>query len=282
MPDAAEWSSRGYTVVQSVPGDRFDAAVVYLPRSRQLARDRVARAIGVASRVLVDGQKTDGIDAMLKEVRRRVPVAGALSKSHGKVFWFDAEAESLSDWRAGPHRIDGRWHVAPGVFSADAVDPGSALLAAAVPAHLKGRAADLGAGWGFLAATALERCAGISEFHLVEAHATALDCARRNVRDPRARFHWADATDWTGAMDLDAILMNPPFHAGRAADTGLGRAFIASAARLLRPGGTLWMVANRHLPYENVLRANFGEVTEFGGDNRYKLLRAVALVRNRR
>lgn len=282
MPDAARWKARGGEVVQEVPARRFDAAVVSLPRSRAAARDRIARAAAAASRVLVDGQKTDGIDAMLKAVRRRVPVGGTLSKAHGKVFWFDADGDVFADWRAEPALIDDRWHVVPGVFSAEGVDPGSALLADALPAHLAGRVADLGAGWGYLSARALARCAGITELHLVEAQRSALDCARRNVADPRARFHWADATEWAEVAELDAVIMNPPFHTGRDADTGLGRAFIASAARLLRPGGTLWMVANRHLAYEQALRAGFADVTETGGNNRYKLLRGVAMSRRRR
>lgn len=282
MPAAAQWSSRGYDVVQEVPSARFDAAVVFLPRSRQSAQDRVARAASVASRVLVDGQKTDGIDAMLKAVRARVAVAGSLSKAHGKIFWFDAEGDSFADWRAEAARLDRRWHVVPGVFSADGVDPGSALLAKGLPERLGARVADLGAGWGYLAAAALARCTGLTELHLVEAQASALACARRNVADPRARFHWADATCWAGARDLDAVIMNPPFHTGRDADTGLGRDFVAAAARLLRPGGMLWMVANRHLAYEQALRAGFADVTEIGGDNRYKLLRGTAMPRKRR
>ncbi len=282
MPDAARWSARGHAVVQAVPSGKFDVAVVFLPRSREAARDRIARATACAPQVLVDGQKTDGVDALVKEVRQRASVGGVVSKAHGKIFWFDTDRTALTDWLAEPSLKDGRWLVAPGVFSADGVDPGSALLAGALPSRLAGRVADLGAGWGYLAACALERCPGITVLHLVEAQASALDCARRNLDDPRARFHWADATGWSGAGDLDAVIMNPPFHAGRAADTGLGQSFIASAARLLRPGGTLWLVANRHLAYEQALRASFGDVTEVGGDNRYKLLRAMALPRKRR
>ncbi len=201
MPDAANWAARGHQVVRHIPDERFDAAVVFLPRSRQAARDRVARATAVARRVFVDGQKTDGVETMLKDVRRAVPLQGTLSKAHGKLFWFDTEGMGgapFETWLAEPGMIDDRWHVVPGVFSADGIDPGSALLAQSLPAHLSGRIADLGAGWGYLSACALERCEGISELHLVEAQASALDCARRNVSDARARFHWADATDWTG------------------------------------------------------------------------------------
>jgi 16S rRNA (guanine1207-N2)-methyltransferase len=68
--------------------------------------------------------------------------------------------------------------------------------------------------------------------------------------------------------------MNPPFHAGRAADPGLGRAMIEAAARALSPQGQLWLVANRHLPYEAALAELFRQVEEIGGDGGFKLLRA--------
>jgi len=62
---------------------------------------------------------------------------------------------------------------------------------------------------------------------------------------------------------------NPPFHGGSRHDRpDIGRRFISAAAAALRPGGTLWLVANRHLPYEAILDASFGHVrtlTQAGG-----------------
>jgi 16S rRNA (guanine1207-N2)-methyltransferase len=71
---------------------------------------------------------------------------------------------------------------------------------------------------------------------------------------------------------LDTVVTNPPFHAGRAADPDLGRAFIAAAAAMLKPGGQLWLVANRHLPYETAMAAQFRSVEEVAGDARFKIL----------
>jgi len=73
--------------------------------------------------------------------------------------------------------------------------------------------------------------------------------------------------------------MNPPFHAGRAADPALGRAFIAAAARMLAPSGQLWMVANRHLPYEATLRETFRNVADAGGDGAFKVFHATRPLR---
>ena len=68
--------------------------------------------------------------------------------------------------------------------------------------------------------------------------------------------------------------MNPPFHAGRSAEPELGQAFISAAANMLVASGHLWMVANRHLPYETLLGERFSAVSEVAGDNRFKVLHA--------
>jgi 16S rRNA (guanine1207-N2)-methyltransferase len=64
--------------------------------------------------------------------------------------------------------------------------------------------------------------------------------------------------------------MNPPFHTDRKADPELGRRFIASAKRNLRLSGQLFLVANRHLPYEQILTDLFAIVQEGVGTGQFK------------
>ena len=279
-PDADWFAGRGYAVVTRAEGP-WAAAVVCLPRARAQGQALIAEAavrVALGGPVAVDGQKTDGVDAMLKDLRGRVALSEALSKAHGKIAVFPA-GPGLEDWAARPAEVAGFRTVA-GVFSADGIDRGSALLAAALPGEMKGKVADLGAGWGYLARAVLGR-AGVKECHLVEAEADALDCARVNLTDERAVFHWADATALRLPKLMDHVVMNPPFHAGRDADPALGLAFIGAAARALAPDGVLWLVANRHLPYDRALKALFREVQEIGGDAAFRVVRASYPIRSR-
>ena len=244
--------------------------VVSLPRARMAARDLVARAAELGVPVLIDGQKTDGIDAMLKAARARGTVQSVISKAHGKLFI--VEGGDFADWRAAPQENADGFLTPPGGFSADGIDPGSRLLIDALP-PLKGHVVDLGAGSGVLSAAILGSEA-VTTCDLVEADRPSLDCARHNMTDPRARFHWADATAWAPGGSADHVVTNPPFHKGRSGDPGIGRAFLTTAARILAPRGVLWMVANRHLPYESHLEALFGEVAEISGSPAFKLFRA--------
>ncbi|MFL4469819.1 class I SAM-dependent methyltransferase [Tateyamaria armeniaca] len=269
----AGFAAQGYQVLPELPKDtRFAASVVCLTRARAEAQALLAAAMArTDGPVIVDGQKTDGADSMLKALRARVDVSAPISKAHGKIYWAEGGAD-FADWAGGPELQPGGFWTAPGVFSADGVDPASELLVQALPEVMVGTVADLGAGWGYLSAYILTR--DVKAVHLVEAHDMALQCARHNVTDTRAQFHWADATTWTPPEQIDAVVMNPPFHAGRTADPSLGRAFIAAAARVLKPHGALWMVANRHLPYEDALEQAFTKVVDLDGDARFKLVRA--------
>lgn len=260
-PDVDALSARGMACA-TAPDGRYAAALVCLPRARAAARDLIAQAVGCSDGpVLVDGQKTDGVDAILRDCRAVAQVGEPVSKARGKLFTIDAAPEAVAGWRAAPIEVAPGFVTLPGVFSADGVDPGSAALAAALPATLPPRMADLGAGWGWLSAQVLAR-AGVASLDLIEAEATALDCARRNVTDPRARHVWADVTRHMPDTPFDGVVMNPPFHTARAGDPALGAAFIMAAARMLRPQGVLWMVANRHLPYAPVLDAHFRDIEE--------------------
>lgn len=277
FPDHQLLAARGFDVAPVVDG-QFDTAVVILPRAKSAAHARIASAVlrlRPDGRLWVDGQKTDGVDSLLKELRGLTQVEEINSKAHGKIFRVVLNDGDWvpENWAARKVEVTPGFMTGPGLFSADGIDPGSALLARHLPDKLPTRMVDLGAGWGWLAAQVLTR-PGVDIIHLVEANHAAIEAARQNVTDERARFHWADACDFRLTDPVNGVVMNPPFHDGRKADPGLGASFVAAAAGLLTHAGRLWMVANRHLPYETTLREHFAQVKEIGGDNRFKIFEA--------
>jgi 16S rRNA (guanine1207-N2)-methyltransferase len=162
------------------------------------------------------------------------------------------------------------------VFAWDRIDEASALLAAQLPEDLRGRGADLGCGYGFLAAEVLARHPQVSALDLYEADARALELARRNLEGGAAEleFSWHDVAAGLPRADYDFIVSNPPFHAGRADAPELGIAFIRAAAAALRPGGRLFLVANRHLPYEATLAADFAKLRVLADERGFKVFEA--------
>jgi 16S rRNA (guanine1207-N2)-methyltransferase len=181
--------------------------------------------------------------------------------------------EALAEGRPRLVEKTALW-VQPGVFSWNRIDPGSALLERHLPA-LEGRGADLGCGIGYLA-RAILASPKVEHVTLVDIDRRAVEAARRNIDDPRADALWADVRSLSPQQlgRLDFVVMNPPFHDGGAEDQSLGQSFIRKAAEMLRPGGACWLVANRHLPYESVLKSLFRRMTLKAEAEGYKIYEA--------
>ena len=296
-PQADALAHAGFALLDadSDDGRRWPLVLLLPPRQRSEARAWMARALErvAPGGVVVASQPNDeGAKSGQADFARIAGAVHVLSKHHCRTYW-SAPLETAADpalaaeWRAldaprplaDPRLPPGRWLSRPGVFAWDRIDAGSALLAAHLPGDLAGVAADLGAGWGYLAAVLLERNPGIHALDLYEADARALALARDNL-GPYARraalgFHWHDVTAGL-AHRYDVIVSNPPFHAQDRADRPeLGQRFIAAAAQALAPRGRLWLVANRHLPYEAALGAHFARVRTIAQADGFKVVEAV-------
>lgn len=269
-----------------------DTVLVLPPRQRDEARALLARAVqhaGSTGLVVACQPNDEGARSGEADLRRLVGAVDSRSKHKCRIYWTqvrDARVDEaiLEQWLAldRPRPIgEGDWIGRPGLFSWDRIDPASALLVEHLPASLAGTVADFGAGWGYLSAQVVRRCEGVKSIDLYEAEQRAQAPALENVaracvdagRTPACRFHWHDLTRGVDAR-YDAIVSNPPFHQGRADEPGLGQAFIRAAADALRPHGALWLVANRHLPYEAVLAQRFASVRVLAERDGFKVFEA--------
>lgn len=294
-PEADALQRDGHALVEPGEGDLFPLVMVLPPRQRDAARTLFARALKhlePGGRVLAAMPNKEGAKTGEGDLACLCGPLDIRSKHHCRVFWsapLDGPAEPAlqQEWLGAdaPRVIEdacavgGRFISRPGIFAWDRIDAASALLASQLPADLAGRGADLGAGWGYLATQVLARNPGVRALDLYEADARALACARSNLAsfaDAERGFHWHDVATGLPAQ-YDFIVSNPPFHAQDRSDRPeLGRAFIRAAAQALRPHGRLFLVANRHLPYEAELSAAFAGVRLLAQAGGFKAYEATA------
>lgn len=278
-----------------LPDDsRWPLVLVLPPRQREHARAVFAEALarlqpgGLVVAAMANDEGARSGEGDLAQLAG--PVASK-SKFKCRVFWArpadgqygTALAQQWRELDVPRAVVDGRFTSRPGLFAWDRVDIASALLAEHLPGNLAGRAADLGAGYGFLSAELLQRCPGITTLHAYEGDARACALLPGNLAQFADRVaidvRWHDVT--AGLPErYDVVVTNAPFHAqSRAERPDIGRAFIAAAAAALEPGGRLWMVANRHLPYEEELADGFGQSRVVAQRAGFKIVEAVRAAR---
>ena len=286
--DALERS--GLTVVESIDeSNRYPLILILPPRQREESRALFARAVGLLSpggRVIAAISNNEGARSGESDLSQLAGPLEVASKHKCRVFWTapnaTLDARLQEAWRVldAPRQIaSGTFISRPGIFAWDRIDPASALLAEHLPDDLAGNAADLGAGFGYLTYELLQRCPDIASVDVFEAESRALALAKQNLqafeRRAKINYHWHDVAAGVQGK-FDVIVTNPPFHAQRGVDRpDIGRRFISVAAESLNRRGRLWLVANRHLPYESALSAEFGEVRTVTQQHGFKIVEAI-------
>ena len=284
-PDYLALEKAGFHAVAEAEGEGYDLALILLGRHRRENELRFAEAltrVKPGGLIVAAGTKKDGAPSVAKRMGEIVSVAEQMSKHHGIVFWcvrpeaLDAAtiAPLFPEAVITPHGFE----TAVGGFSEGRIDEGSQLLLGSLPEKLTastGRIADFCAGWGYLSVE-VARKYQMGALDLYEAHRRSLEAAKRNFQklapDAPAGFHWHDLVGERVAGRYDAIIMNPPFHQSRSAEPDLGKAMIKAASVAMKPGGRLYLVANRGLPYEAVLKEHFSACGEVARDGTFKVL----------
>ena len=163
-----------------------------------------------------------------------------------------------------------------GVFSAQRLDPGTAVLLrkAPLPGSRGGTYLDLGCGYGPIS-MALATSSTTATVYAVDVNSRALDLVRANATElGHADRVIASTPDEVPAdVRFDEIWSNPPIRIGKA---GL-HALLQRWLPRLAPGGTAWLVVARHLGADSLHAWLAGEgwtVARYASQKGYRVLAA--------
>ncbi|WP_354261491.1 methyltransferase [Agrococcus sp. UYP10] len=140
---------------------------------------------------------------------------------------------------------------ATGVFSGDRLDVGTAVLLDAVPTPPEtGELLDLGCGWGPIATTLALRSPA-ARVWAVDVNARALSLVERNAELLSISNITAASPELVpDDVRFDVIWSNPPIRIGKAELHAMLERWIPRLA----PGATAWLVVQKHLGADSLLR----------------------------
>lgn len=227
-----------------------------------------AYALKTGGRLYIEGAKDRGILSLGKRVQELFGNLETLQISKGQRVICAVKKNQGQAEEVEPLEL--------AAFAGGKLDEGTSLLLDALEIRMTDVALDLGCGGGLLGAHIAER-AKKGQVTLVDTSLVSVAAARHLLEERdlvNAQALASDGIQEVRDQRFDLVATNPPFHIGGIQTTAIAERFIRESAQVLHPRGRFYLVANRFLKYEPVLRASFGMIEEVGGNSRFKVLRA--------
>ncbi|MGZ3114052.1 methyltransferase [Streptomyces sp. H62] len=277
---------------QDPPPDRVDVLLVRVPKSLALLEDqllRLAPALHEGTVVVGTGMVKEIHTSTLRLFERIVgPTRTSLAEKKARLVFCTPDLSLKRPANPWPLAYRLPDDVGPfsglevvnhaGVFCADRLDIGTRFFLGHLPKAGARRVVDLGCGNGVVGTAVALANPGAEVLFTDEsfqAVASAQATYRASGAAGKAEFRVGDGLEGVPDGSVDLVLNNPPFHSHQATTDATARRMFADARRVLRPGGELWVVGNRHLGYHVTLRRLFGGSRLVASDRKFVVLKAV-------
>lgn len=294
--------------------DPFDVVVVKIPKSTSglveilhRLRPHVGESTLFLGAAMAKNVHTSAIDAFEKIIG---PTTTSLAKKKARLIHVTPDSGRQprpnpwpKTWKAHGHTLTNHG----GGFSPNKLDAGTSLLLDSMrsiepflpdattslgdPFHV----VDLGAGNGIIGlamSTLLDR-EGVAH------HVSAVDDSALAIRAAQASWATSSQSDDASSQSDDApsrsvsfhhghrlvnildsasadlVVVNPPFHEDRVLGDETAWSMFVDAHKVLRPGGHLVVVGNRHLAHHAKLKKIFGGVNNLGSNAKFVVLDGV-------
>jgi len=265
---------------QPVHDRTFDHVLAHLPKGRAAWQQTIldaAHLLRVDGTFYLAGANRSGIKSAAKYIQRLFGHVNVLGYQGGcrvlaatrtsQLSVLPAETEDgYYTWRTTEAKVDDKtlvYATKPGLFSWKGLDQGTRLLLETLyadPLRPDDRVWDIGCGSGpltLLAALQADRGCVVATDVDWRAEQATLRTADLNALT-NVQVLLSDCAEALDRQRFSAIVTNPPFHQARATTYAITEQMIREAARLLAPGGRLYLVANSFLQYKPMIESAFG------------------------
>lgn len=278
---ARQWS-HDHHFAATAPTGEFDGAIVWLPKEKKLTEyllASLAALLPTGAPLWLVGEKRSGIKSIHKTIQAPW---GAVHKvadgNHSSLLVTSLLAQqppiALSDYlvtKALPQPPLTPLQLAsyPGVFAYPGIDAGSTMLLAHLPQLKAGSLLDFACGHGVLGAW-LQRQQPQLKVSYLDVSAMALAACAKTLELNQLQGELIAADQLAPDLpNFDVIVSHPPFHTGQATDYSIGQQFLRNARQHLTVNGQIWLVANRFLPWPELIEESFGHCERIAHDTKF-------------
>lgn len=166
------------------------------------------------------------------------------------------------------------------VFSRDSLDIGTRLLLQHLPSDSDYRhIIDLGCGNGVVGVM-IAKSLPNAQISFVDESFMAIASARQNFdsafgKQRQATFTVGDCLNGFQPESADCVVCNPPFHQQHAIGDHIAWKMFQQAHNVLRKGGELRVIGNRHLNYHHSLKKLFGNWQHVASNAKFVIMTAI-------
>jgi 23S rRNA (guanine1835-N2)-methyltransferase len=271
-----------------MPEGAFDLVLIKVPKTLALLEDELTCLrphLTESTRIIVAGMIKTLPSSVWKLLERLVgPTTTSLAKKKARLIFACLDVGLVVPPSPYPasYRLENTDYLISNhanVFSRDSLDIGTRFFLQHLPFRQDAcNIIDLGCGNGLVGLIAAERCPAATVHFIDEsfmAVASARDNFERAFNDRRvATFCVGDGLVEVESGSADLILCNPPFHQQNTVGDQIAVTLFKQSKRVLRKGGELWVIGNRHLDYHSYLDRLFGAHSIIASNSKFVIVKA--------
>ncbi len=273
-----------------MPEGVFDLVLIKVPKTLALLEDELIRLhphLTPSTRIIVAGMIKTMPPSVWKLLERLVgPTTTSLARKKARLIFASLDAGLIVPPSPYPvcYRLENTEYLISNhanVFSRDSLDIGTRFFLQHLPSRQDAcDIIDLGCGNGLVGLIAAER-SPVATVHFIDESFMAVASARDNFHrvfgwQRKATFRVGDGLMDVESESADLILCNPPFHQQNTVGDQIAVSLFKQSQRVLRKGGELWVIGNRHLDYHSYLNRLFGTHSVVASNSKFVIVKAVS------
>jgi len=271
------------------PEQSFDLVLIKIPKTLALLEDQIIRLQGVITdnTIIIAAGMVKAMSANVWKLLEKYlgQTKPSLAKKKARLIFVEINTSLQKNIKSSYpvyYQLENtKYQICnhANVFSRDSLDIGTRLLLQYLPSNKQTRnIVDLGCGNGVVGLMLAEANPAAHIYFVDESYmaiASAKDSFFDAFSERKADFFIADGLTQFDSETVDLIVCNPPFHQQNTVGNQIATSMFKQSYRVLKKGGELRVIGNRHLGYHIDLKRLFGNCIEVAANKKFVIWQVI-------